>query len=584
MHLMNRLYLFLQAAGLAGDPGVTRMAIHPLVWIGGTAILTVFMTIFLIRMANRRYRRSKDREISTVVNQFIEERSKSEAILADLDVGVIAYGSDGIKINTNPAAQKMLSPELVPENLKDFIAQYGQSNGIQAALLLGNETIGGTVVCSNRVLRIRLKESRFDEGRRAGTIVVLQDITEQEREEKQRKEFVANVSHELKTPLTTIKTYSESLLDWGLAEKNIDAIRKDVWRINDDALRMERLVEDLLLLSSIDSKGIRVRLELLDFAQLIRQAVDRMQHQAQEKSIDMACYTLSHIPLVYIDRTAMERVVTNLVSNAIKYTEKGGSVKVYISYLVDDVYVKVTDTGFGIDKDHLPRIFNRFYRVDMTGSRMFGGTGLGLSIAKELVELHDGKINVSSVLGKGTEFTVMIPIAHKVFSDILDGYLLGSPLSDALHLAAAEEMLQVARELKLTDQELEGLTREQWELLLAKILEQDHAEFPVSGETREFPVLNDIPESLASATTRLPAPTPRQAQESVPTPRQAQESVPTPRQAQETVSTPPPAQEEAPLATAAPIAAVPLVAASDSTIVIAAASTPMTAAVLKSEE
>lgn len=499
MNFMNIIQPYLRIRSLAAsDLAGPLMSVHPLIWIGGTAVLTVLLMILLIRLANRRYRRRKDNEISKVVSKFIEERSKSEAILADLDVGVIAYGSDGVKINTNPAAQKMLAPDPVPENLNDFIAQYGQSNGIQAALLLGTETIAGTVVRSNKVLRIRLKESRFDEGRRAGTIVVLQDITEQEREEKQRKEFVANVSHELKTPLTTIKTYSESLLDWGLTEKNIDAVRKDIWRINDDALRMERLVEDLLLLSSIDSKGIRVRLELLDFAQQIRMAVDRLQHQAQEKSIDMACYTLSHIPLVYIDRTAMERVMTNLISNAIKYTERGGSVKIYISYLVDDVYVKVTDTGFGIDKEHLPRIFNRFYRVDMTGSRMFGGTGLGLSIAKELVELHDGKINVSSVLGKGTEFTVMIPIARKVFSDILDAYQVGSPLSDSLHLAAAEEMLQIARELKLADQQLDGLSKEQGDLLLEKILEQDHADFPVNGETREFAILNDIPESLAA--------------------------------------------------------------------------------------
>ncbi len=111
--------------------------------------------------------------------------------------------------------------------------------------------------------------------------------------------------------MTTIKTYSESLLEWGLAEKNGDAVRKDIWRIHDDALRMERLVEDLLLLSSIDSRGIRVRLELLDFTQVVRQVVDRMQHQAQDKSIDMSCYTLTRIPLVFVDRTAMERVITN---------------------------------------------------------------------------------------------------------------------------------------------------------------------------------------------------------------------------------------------------------------------------------
>ena len=143
-----------------------------------------------------------------------------------------------------------------------------------------------------------------------GTIVVIQDITDQEREEKQRKEFVANVSHELKTPLTTIKTYSESLLEWGLAEKNDEAVRKDIWRIHDDSLRMERLVEDLLLLSSIDSRGIRIRPELMDLPQLVRQVIDRLQVQAQEKQIVLDSIVLSRIPLVLIDRSAMERVIT----------------------------------------------------------------------------------------------------------------------------------------------------------------------------------------------------------------------------------------------------------------------------------
>ena len=279
----------------------------------------------------------------------------------------------------------MLQPQPLPEKLTGFLNAYGQDNGLQAAMLLGTTNATGKLVQQDRILRVRCKESRFDEGRsRAGTIVVLQDITDSEREEKQRKDFVANVSHELKTPLTTIKTYSESLLDWGLAEKPAEAIRKDIWRIHDDSLRMERLVEDLLLLSSIDSRGIRTRMEPLDFSKLIRQSVERLQHQALEKQIVMTCYTVARTPDVYCDRTAIERVMNNLISNAIKYTERSGEVKIYIGYLVDDVYVKVSDTGFGIEREHLSQIFNRFYRVDMTGSRMYGGTGLGLSIAKEL--------------------------------------------------------------------------------------------------------------------------------------------------------------------------------------------------------
>lgn len=452
--------------------GLPESEIKWIIWVAAAAIALVLFLFWFLQWMNRRYRAQKDREIAGMVSQFIDERDKSEAILADLDVGVIAYSSDGIKINTNPAARKMLAPESVPENLKDFVDLYGQANGIQAAILLGNEHISGTVQHNERILKVRLKESRLGEDRKAGTLVVLQDITDQEREEKQRKEFVANVSHELKTPLTTIKTYSESLLEWGLSEKKPEAIRKDIWRIHDDSLRMERLVEDLLLLSSIDSRGIRVRLELIDFTHVVRQVVERMQLQANEKNIEMSCYTLSRIPLVFIDRTAMERVLTNLVSNAIKYTDKGGSVKIYISYLVDDVYVKVSDTGFGIEKEHLTQIFNRFYRVDMTGSRMYGGTGLGLSIARELVELHDGKISVSSTLGKGTEFTVMIPIARKVLRDTINSCQFNHAPADPLHHEAAEELIQAATELEWTDN-LAALSSEQVDALLDRVLERD---------------------------------------------------------------------------------------------------------------
>lgn len=451
-----------------------------------TALAAVLFSFLVYFMFNRRQRQRKEREVVSMVNQFVVERDKSEAILADLDIGILAYGSDGTLINSNPAAKRMLQPQPLPEKLTGFLNAYGQDNGLQAAMLLGTTNATGKLVQQDRILRVRCKESRFDEGRsRAGTIVVLQDITDSEREEKQRKDFVANVSHELKTPLTTIKTYSESLLDWGLAEKPAEAIRKDIWRIHDDSLRMERLVEDLLLLSSIDSRGIRTRMEPLDFSKLIRQSVERLQHQALEKQIVMTCYTVARTPDVYCDRTAIERVMNNLISNAIKYTERSGEVKIYIGYLVDDVYVKVSDTGFGIEREHLSQIFNRFYRVDMTGSRMYGGTGLGLSIAKELVELHEGRITVTSKLGKGSEFTIMMPIARKVFKDAGEACVSGWPRNDALHLSAANDLQQLAIELGLVKEQLSELKAEQLPDLLDKALihEAESAEAAASVQT-----------------------------------------------------------------------------------------------------
>ena len=456
--------------------------VHPLIIAGSAAVVSAAFFAAYCKISKRRYKLKKDNEISSVVSQFVEERSKSEAILADLDIGVLAFSSDGMLINANPAARKMLLPSAIPERFKDFLDQYGHDNGLQAALLLGSESLSAKYQVENRVIRIRLKETRFDQERSAGTLVVLQDITDQEHEERQRKEFVANVSHELKTPLTTIKTYSESLLDWGLEEKSDEAIRKDVWRVHDDALRMERLVEDLLLLSSIDSRGIRVKMEVLDLSFLVRQVVERLQHQAYEKDIELACFTLSKIPVVYIDRTSMERVIVNLVGNAIKYTERGGSVKVYISYLLDDVCIKVADTGFGIEKEHLPRIFNRFYRVDMTGSRMFGGTGLGLSIAKELVELHGGHIDVNSVLGKGTEFTVMIPIARKVLLNTLEQVEDQTATLEPIYRFAASDLVEQALLLGMISDNLGELKKEQVQALIAAILDQDQEQAAPDNE------------------------------------------------------------------------------------------------------
>jgi len=440
--------------------------IHPILLILAVIGLTLLVQGLVIFFATRHRRKVNNRTISSYVQQFVEERSKSEAILADLDIGVIAYSFDGQMINANPAARTMLQPQGIPDRLDEFFERYGQNNGLQAARLLGRDDIVVQVVLADKILRVRLKESRFEEGRKAGNLVIVQEITDQERLEKQRKEFVANVSHELKTPLTTIKTYSESLLYWGLDEKNDDGIRKDVRRIHDDAIRMEHLVADLLLLSSIDSKGIRVRMEQQDLAAMVRQTVDRLMHQAQDKNIDLESFAVTTIPPIYADRSSIERILVNLIANAIKYTDKGGSVKVYIGHLIDDVYVKVVDTGFGIEKEHLPHIFNRFYRVDMTGSRMFGGTGLGLSIARELAELHGGKITVDSTLGKGTEFSVILPSAQKVYRDTLMAIHDGLPNQGLMHQCARHDLEDGAHDCLDSEIDLDALNSEQREKLL----------------------------------------------------------------------------------------------------------------------
>jgi len=430
----------------------------------------------------RRQFARKGATLRRTMDGYLSERNKVDAVLTDLELGILAFSGDGNRISANPAAYRLLDEKYMPDSLADFLARYGEDNGLRANVALGIESQTVTTPVKDRVLRIRMKSSRMDRGARAGTVVILQDITESEQQEAQRKAFVANVSHELKTPLTTIKTYSESLLEWGLEEKKPPAVRKDIQRIHDDAIRMECLVEDLLLLSSIDSRRARPPMEQLDFTALVRMQTDRMQDAARAKDIRLDHYVLARVPDVFAERVALERILSNLVSNAIKYTENGGSVTVYVGYLVDDVYVKVSDTGVGIDDVHLPRIFERFYRVDMTGSRMFGGTGLGLSIAKELTELHGGVISVTSALGKGTDVVVRIPTAGKVFRDLLDSVGTGVVRTEPLYMAAAAELSSHLEEAGLGGKTLDTLGDEEKGRLLSFLLDRAEPEGP-SGKT-----------------------------------------------------------------------------------------------------
>lgn len=428
---------------------------------------------FLLKIRMKYSYRKQSTLLNGTVAEFINERNKAEAILIDLDVGILAYNSNGLLISFNPAVCSILSIKEPPETFKGFLMEYGKENGLQAGFLLGTGSSTAVFQTHDKIVRMRLKEAKLDQGTKAANIVVMQDITEQENEEKRRKEFVANVSHELKTPLTTIKTYSESLLEWGLKEKNKESIRKDVFRIHEDAVRMGTLVEDLLLLSSIDSKGMRPKMDQHDLSSVLRAVVERMQIQAEEKKIELSCYTLAKLPWVFVDRSDIERIMINIISNAIKYTEQNGKVTVYLGVLADDVYVKVTDTGFGIEKEKLPFIFNRFYRVDMTGSRMFGGTGLGLSIAKELVELHGGDITVKSVLGKGTDFVVRIPSARKVFEDALSSWAINTVGSSILYRMASEAVALRAKEIGFDLEISTMLTKNQIEELAFKTAYQD---------------------------------------------------------------------------------------------------------------
>ncbi|NJP41661.1 hypothetical protein HCH52_11480 [Oscillospiraceae bacterium HV4-5-C5C] len=436
-------------------------------FFGGFALAAVLAA--LVWFLNVWVRKQKGvRELSSLTHKFAAEKLKTDTIFSSLDLGVLAYGADGHLSYANQAAAKLLDLAVIPEELDDFLTAYGDVNGIKTRMILGRGQASGTLKIDNRTIKISIKTAgKEDPASKSISLIILQDITDQELLEQQRKEFVANVSHELKTPLTTIITYSESLLDWGLEEKQKEGLRKDIIRIHDDAKRMEDLVSDLLLLSSIDSRKMSNRMEMLNLEQVVRQTVERMQFQAQQKQIDLDCISMATVPPILGDRSSIERIISNLLSNAIKYTDKKGEIKVYVGLINDAAYVKVTDNGYGIEEKYQSQIFNRFYRVDMTGSRLYGGTGLGLSIVKELVAMHHGQIDVKSALGKGSSFTVMFSLADKVMADTLSSFAEGAVPSDNLSIAAMNEIIEVAHDQGIEADTLEDLSANQIATLLS---------------------------------------------------------------------------------------------------------------------
>lgn len=256
-----------------------------------------------------------------------------------------------------------------------------------------------------RFLRVRafpLKEA----GQILGCVAFVRDLTELRRLETVRRDFVANVSHELRTPIASIKALAEALLAGGLEETQV--AENFLTSIVQEADRLARITDDLLILSQ--AEGGQIRRAPVDMGEAVQEVAQRFQPQANRRSITLLV-EIPPLPPVLADRDQIVQVLTNLIDNALKYTPKGGSVWVEAQARDDEVEVRVRDTGIGIPEAHLPRIFERFYRVDKARSRELGGTGLGLSIVKHIVEAHGGRVGVESEVGKGSTFFFTLPCA-----------------------------------------------------------------------------------------------------------------------------------------------------------------------------
>ncbi|HLR68436.1 two-component system histidine kinase PnpS [Virgibacillus alimentarius] len=239
-----------------------------------------------------------------------------------------------------------------------------------------------------------------------GAVLVIYDITELKNLELMRKDFVANVSHELKTPITSIKGFTETLMDGAMNEEHSNEQFLEI--IYQESNRLQLLVEDLLTLSSLERDGLQLVITEVDLSSLVKEIVPMIRHQAEQHQIEFHANVEENL-FIQADKDKVKQVILNLLNNAISYTPAKGEITLTIEETKDFLQIQVRDTGIGMSLDVLPRIFERFYRVDKARSRNTGGTGLGLAIVKHIMEVHGGKITVKSELNKGSLFSVYFP-------------------------------------------------------------------------------------------------------------------------------------------------------------------------------
>ena len=346
-------------------------------------------------------------ELKQNLNEATRQKRQIETILLHMTDGIIAFNLEGRIILINPAATRSL--EIMPEDdcFDKIFSKYDDELNMEKIIYLENWTSQNTQIqVKDKYLKLLFAPFKDENERAAGIIVVIQDITEHVKLDNMRKEFIADVSHELKTPITSIMGYSDTLIE---SEYDKEMQTKFLGVISTEARRMAKLVTDLLSLSRFDQGKMEVKKEEFDLGALVKRCQDKLQIELDKKKIGVECFVTANVPNVYAEKDGIERVVINILTNSIKYTDENGNIKIYVGFVYNDAYIKIIDNGIGIPEEDLNRIFERFYRVDKARSRENGGTGLGLSIAKEILDKNGGSIDIKSEVGKGTEVVIKVP-------------------------------------------------------------------------------------------------------------------------------------------------------------------------------
>ena len=346
-------------------------------------------------------------ELKDKLSEVSTQKNQIETILLHLTDGIIAFNRLGEIILINPAAKKLLSIGPEDNNFEDIFKKFNLNINMEKIIYLENWTsTEQRIPVEDKYAKVIFAPFKNENERPDGVIAVIQDITEHVKLDNMQKELVADVSHELKTPITSIMGYADTLLEGEYDKETQD---KFLNVIATEARRMAKLVTDLLTLSRYDNNKKTTQKETFDLGDLVKKCQDKLAIEAKKKNHNVNCFVTADVPPVYADKYDIERVVLNILSNSIKYTKEGGEIKIYVGFVYNDAYIKVFDNGIGIPEEDLSRIFERFYRVDKARTREMGGTGLGLSIAKEILDKNGGSIDIKSVVGQGTEVVIKIP-------------------------------------------------------------------------------------------------------------------------------------------------------------------------------
>lgn len=364
-------------------------------------------------------------KLDDTIKKLQESNTKLKATLTSVVDGLIALDNNFNLILFNPAAEKIFGIEgqkIMGKNIFDVFLEdktYKIFEGLASNEIIWEKEME-IYSPEYRVLNVYANPIILnnDPTRKLGMVYLFQDVTKVKKLERVREDFVANVSHELKTPLTSIKGFIETLKDGAIEDENVSYKFLDIIDLEVD--RLNCLVDDLLLLSEIENKNSNTVYEYFNVEEIIDNLFQVLNKIAKEKNIMLEKEIEENIPQLYGSYNHFRQMLMNLIDNGIKYTPNGGKVKVSVFEKDEKLVIKVKDTGIGIDKKHQNRLFERFYRADKARSRQVGGTGLGLAIVKHIVLMFNGKIDLQSEPNRGSIFTIEIPLDEKGLDKLVD--------------------------------------------------------------------------------------------------------------------------------------------------------------------